>query len=121
MSDNPVPRLTDDNTFTIANGASLSSARDLQGRAVSAILMPATWDTAALTFQGSIDGVTYANIYDTDGVQLTVAADASRMIQIAPGMWMGVNYLKIRSGTSGAPVVQTGARSIVVVSSDLGS
>jgi len=60
----PYPKQRTTKTATIAQGASLSDAVDTGGLTILSILMPATWDAAVLTFQGSLDGVTYGNVYD---------------------------------------------------------
>jgi hypothetical protein len=101
-------------TVTIANGASLSGAVDIGGRKLVAIDMPSAWTAAALTFQASADGVTYDDMYDgATERSLTVAASRYMMLNI--GDWVGARYLKIRSGTSGTPVNQGGARTITLM------
>jgi hypothetical protein len=101
-------------TCTIENGGSLSGAVDLGGRKLVAIDMPASWTAASLTFQASPDGATYDNMYDgATERSLTVAASYYSMLNI--GDWIGVRYMKVRSGTSGTPVNQGGARTITLV------
>ena len=101
-------------TVTIASGASLSGAVDLQGRKLVAIDMPSGWTAASLTYQASADGVTYDDVYDgATERSLTVAASRYMMQNI--GDWIGVRYLKIRSGTSAAPVNQGASRVITLV------
>ena len=101
-------------TATIANGASLSGVIDLGGRKLVAIDMPASWTAASLTFQASIDGTNFDNMYDgATERSVTVAASYYSMLNI--GDWIGVRYLKIRSGTSGTPVNQGGARVLTLV------
>lgn len=101
-------------TATISNGNSLSDAIDLKGFVLVNIQMPATWTTAVLSFQGSYDGVTYNDIYDNIGVEVTASAGASRCIcelfKLA-----GFRYLKIRSGTTATPVPQGGDRSLQII------
>ena len=76
--------------------------------------MPAAWTAASLTYQASADGVTYDDMYDgATERSLTVAASRYMMQNI--GDWVGIRYLKIRSGTSGSPVNQGGARVITLV------
>ena len=73
-------------TATIAINTALSGAVDLGHAALCAIEMPTAWTTAALTFQGSHDGVTYQNIYDANG-EMSIAstiADASRDLALNP-------------------------------------
>lgn len=110
-----VSNLRDFVTVTIANGASLSDVAALGGMTLVGIIMPATWTAADLTFQASHDNSTFNNVYDADDAEVTVEADASRYIQIAPTAYLGMNYLKVRSGTTGSPVNQGGARSVILV------
>lgn len=111
MSVTASPRLIDA-TATIANGASLSGAIDLGSTRLAGIQMPAAWTAAALTFQASFDGVTYADVYSTGGTELSYTVAASRFIPLSITDWGGVRYLKVRSGTTGTPVNQGGARTI---------
>ena len=102
-------------TATIASGASLSDeVRVPGGKAVVVIQMPASWTTANLTFQVSLDGANYYNLYDDLGGEVTVNAAASRIIRLVPADWWAAPFLKIRSGTSGTPVNQAGDRSITL-------
>ena len=107
-------------TATIANGASLSGAVDvggvqLGGRVIVAIITPAAWTTAALTFQASDDGATFRNVYDEYGTEYTVQAAVDRHILIDAARFAGCRSLKVRSGTSGSAVNQGGDRSIGIV------
>lgn len=100
---------------TIANGASLAAFVDLDTKTLVGIHMPAAWDTANLTFQVSEDGVTYDNLYDSAGIEKTITVAASRYISVTPAEWVGVRFLKVRSGTSGTAVNQTAARTIQLI------
>lgn len=102
-------------TFTIANDQSLSNASDdLRGVLCVAVLMPGTWTAAALTFQVSLDGETYTNMW-YDGAEYEVTAAASQYIVLDAKDFVGIRYLRVRSGTSGTPVNQGGARTVTVV------
>lgn len=106
-------------TATIADTESLSGAINISGRGASIVglVMPDTWDAAALTFQGSYDGTTFFDLFTTSGDEVTISSPAAdAWYLIAPGDFAGVPYLKIRSGTSATPVAQTGDRAIVVLS-----
>jgi len=81
--------------------------------------MPAAWTTANLTLLVSLDGTTYNPLYDKDGVEVTIAAAASRYIQLFPGDFEGFLYLKLRSGTSGTPVTQAAERVLSVMVEEL--
>lgn len=103
-------------SVSIANGASLSDAGNLGPFRLVGIVMPATWTAANLTFQVSDDaGTTYNNLYDDLGTEVTVTAAASRYIALDPAVFAGINYLKVRSGTSGSAVNQGGDRTITLV------
>jgi len=98
-------------TVTIAAGESLSAAVQVDGK-FGALILPAGWTAAPLTFVGSFDGVTYAAIYD-GAVERTIAqadAVAGRLIALDPADWLAIKHIKIRSGTAAAPVVQVAER-----------
>lgn len=102
-------------SVTIANGTSLSDAIEFGGDALVEIVMPAAWTAAGLTFQVSHDGVTYQNLYDAAGTEVQISVAASRNVRLSPTDWIGVPYLKVRSGTSGTPVNQGAARTIQII------
>jgi len=90
---------------TIPNGQSLSDAAEI-GEGVLVALQVPTLTNAALTFQISHDGVTYQNAFDTAQAEITIpASTGARFIQ-APATLSGAPFIKVRSGTSGAPVAQ---------------
>jgi hypothetical protein len=103
-------------TFSIANGASLSSAVDLGSARLFALQMPAAWTAANLSAQASADGVTYDEMLDDSGLAIAIVSAVSTYIVFQnPVQWLGVRYLKLRSGTSGVPVAQGAARSITAI------
>lgn len=102
----------------IANGASLSAAVDCEGAPPVAIVMPAAWTAADLTFQVSADGSTYSNLYDENAstrTETTLKAAAADIIRLDPAKWGWVRYLKIRSGTAGSAVNQAAERTLQVI------
>lgn len=100
---------------SIAINASLSGAVALGEKVAVGIVMPASWDAANLTFQGSADnGATFNNVYDSTGTELTVTAAGGRYIYLDPSAFVGLNQIKVRSGTSGSAVNQTAARTITI-------
>jgi len=108
----------------IASGSSLSGEVLLdnsvpRGKRLFAIVMPSSWTAANLTFQASIDGTTYNNLYDYNGSEVTVTAAASRYIVLDPLTFAGVAGVKIRSGTSGTPVNQGADRTLTLVVRDI--
>jgi hypothetical protein len=105
---------------TISNGTSLSAAVDLEttagiGARLARIDMPAAWTAANLTFQASTDGVTYNNLFDSSGGEYTVTAAANAAIIVPLADFIGIRFLKIRSGTSGTPVNQAADRTLQLV------
>jgi hypothetical protein len=108
-------------TATIANGAALSGAVDLGQNRLFAVQMPTTWTAAGLTFQASSDGITYFNVFDDSSVPGTfiettwTAAASQYQVVASPAKWIGIRWLKIRSGTAGVPVNQGGARTLTVI------
>jgi hypothetical protein len=115
MRNTPLESYTKLFTVTIANGASLSNQATLAEVTAVAIVMPAAWTAANLTFQASHDNATFNNLYDEAGNEYTVTASTSRFIKVDPAVFAGIRYIKIRSGTSAAAVNQGAARDIVIV------
>lgn len=104
-------------TATIANGASLSGAVDINGANLTAILMPAAWTAAGLSFQGG-DGTTLGDLYDASGAEVFIpaaAAIANACIILPAGGLLGLQQIKIRSGTTGTAVNQGGARTLTLL------
>ena len=106
-------------TVTIANGTSLSPAIALGAKRLTAIVMPAAWTAAAITFQTSHDGgTTWNELFDMNGQPLTIASASATQGQTAVLPFLplrGVNMLKVRSGTSGSTTNQGADRVIGLV------
>jgi len=98
-------------TVTIAASASVSSAVRVGGCSIANLEMDSAWTPAAVSFQGSSDGVTYKEIYDVAGA-LTFTPTASVIHPLDPSVFWAVRYVKIRSGLSGAAVNQSAARTL---------
>ncbi len=100
----------------IANGESLSGAVEINGDLVG-LKLPAAWTTGALTFQGSVDGENFYDIYDA-ATERTIASGAivaDRFLAVKKEDWAAFSHIKIRSGTQASPVAQGAARTFVVV------
>lgn len=111
--------LTLANQALIANGTSLSAAVNLANQRLYAIQMPAAWDAAALTFQGSYDGVTFANVYDVTNAELSYTVAAARFYVLpSTPLLIGLKFLKVRSGPSATPVNQTADRFLQLISAE---
>jgi len=106
------------NPATIAAGTALSGPCALGALTLVGISMPTVWTAAPLTFQVSPDGVTWQELYDGAGNEVTVTAAAGQfVIPLADPsyLWRGVNLVQVRSGTAAAPVNQVAAAVINLV------
>lgn len=103
----------------IAAGASESAQVDIGGYTAVGLIVPASWTTAGITFQASADGgTTWFELVDDTNTALgvsSIANGAGRFVALDPAQWRGVRSLKIRSGTAGAPVVQTAAVTLTLL------
>ena len=106
-------------TATIANGEALSDAIAVgRGAVVLGVVMPASWTTANLTFQATVDGTNFFNLYD-NATEYTVTAAASRVIMINSDITDSLQQIKVRSGTSGTPVNQGAERLLTLIVRDV--
>lgn len=98
---------------TAADG--LSDAAKLYGNTLCAIEMSTTvWTNAALTFQGSVDGTNYRDLYDTSGNEVSFTTTASRLLYFDPAPFQGINFIKLRSGTGASAVAQLNTRTVTL-------
>lgn len=122
---------------TISSGQSLSDAYDLgEYETLSGIILPA-WTSAALTLAAASpgtqtyavtyggpasstefrDSLTYVGVLDegTDAEFAVAAATGGLYIAIDNQKLAGLQYVRVRSGTQAAPVVQAADRVITLV------
>lgn len=97
---------------SIASGQSLSSAIDIGGTTMLAIIMPSAWTAASITFQVSNDGSNFSDLYNSGGSEVSVTVAASKAIQLDALQFLGWRYIKLRSGTAAAAVNQAASRSL---------
>jgi hypothetical protein len=79
--------------------------------------MPDAWSGgASLTFQLSVDGVNYQNLYHVDPTtyfpfEVNVARPpVGAVLTLPAGLGTAVSFVKVRSGTSALPVTQSANR-----------
>lgn len=109
-------------TTTIANGASLSPAVLVDGR-LAGIITDTAWTTAAITFSVSADGTNFYDLWsggEGTAAEATIASgnistSAARFISLTFANWVGIKYVKIRSGTAATPVNQGALRTLTLV------
>ena len=102
---------------TIANGAALSDAVDLKFQVVVGLVLPAGWTSAAISFDVSDDGTTYRSLSDKTAEYSVAsgAAGADKQIAIDPNVFIGVRFVKVRSGLVGAAVNQGADRVVGIL------
>lgn len=108
-STNQQPRLCNDVTVTIADGATESSAADLQGTSLVGMVIPAAFDGASMTFKVSSDGTTYQTFKNLAGTTATAVVAASNSYGIVPADFAGWRFIKLVADTA-----QTGATVITL-------
>ena len=101
-------------TFTIASSGTISDAKALYG-AILAIVMPAAWDDANLTFQfAAVDSTTFQPLLDENGALITFTEPAGKFdgqsIRFKPAEFYIGGALKLVSTAT-----QTAERVIEVV------
>ncbi|RME26221.1 MAG: hypothetical protein D6800_06790 [Candidatus Zixiibacteriota bacterium] len=100
----------------IPAGSSISETAYTAGLGVVGIILPDNLDGATqISFQTSIDeGRTWFNVYDADG-EVAPTAVAGTVLRLLPTQLYGVAWLRIRLGTSAAPVAASASRTFTVL------
>jgi hypothetical protein len=109
--------------LTIPAGHSMSSGVDCSGSTrILRIVMPSDWTAAPLTFQTSVDGVTYNNLHlstptgDFSTYPATVPyVTPGSAITMPPNTGYGISWLRFRSGTFTTQIKQDADRTFQVV------
>ena len=105
-----------EHTVTIANGAALSNAVNLRGEVLVGLRMPAVWTAAGITFQVSMDNVTYQDLYAAGGGEVALTVVAAHQVALDPDGYAGARWVKVRSGTGAVPVNQGAERVFSIIS-----
>jgi hypothetical protein len=109
-------------TATISNGTSVSGSIDLSTTALLGFIAPSAWTTASLSLEVSVDNTNWAAaIYDSTnsstGYWASVVAGSAYAVDTVS--MLPFRYVRLRSGTSAAPVVQGADRAFVVITRPL--
>lgn len=96
----------------IASGQALSGQVDIGERSLVGLVLPTNWSaaTGGISFQASPDGgATWYEVLAVTGSAYSIGftAAGSAYIAIDPTALRGIVSIKVRSGTSAAPVNQT--------------
>jgi len=78
------------------------------------IQYPAAWTAAVISFLVSFDGITYQNLLDDAGAEISKTVTAAQFRELDSSEFKTAIYLKIRSGTAALPVQQAADRAIVL-------
>tara|TARA_R110000796_G_scaffold65782_1_gene151775 strand:+ start:3373 stop:3729 length:357 start_codon:yes stop_codon:yes gene_type:complete len=104
----------DEDTLTIASGATTSSSLDLRAKGLVGFLMPATFTGTTMTFTGSMDDSTFTALYNADNTAFSITVAVARRYCLNPADFLGVRYVRFVSGSS-----EGGARTIEAVTRSL--
>ncbi len=101
-------------TATIALGAAVSDAIDMQQYAMGTVHMPAAWDAASLGFKVSTTlAGTYLPLYDESGALVQISSPAVDKAYTLPARVAACRFVKLWSQNgAGTDVAQTAARSL---------
>lgn len=106
-------------TVSIPNGGALSTGVGLGEKTLIGIIVSAAWTAAGLTFQASEDGgASWLDLTDSTGTAISIAAAgiiAGGRVSLDPTPFIGVDTIRVRSGTAAAPVNQGAARVLSLI------
>jgi len=89
------PRLCNDVTVTIANGATVSSVASLLGTSLVGIVIPSNFVGSAATFLVSSDGITYQAFRNLSGTVVTAVVAASNSYGIVATDFLAWRFIKL--------------------------
>lgn len=85
----------------IADNATTSPEADLRDRVLCGVFLPAGFLGTSLTFlAAAATGGTFLTIQDGEGADYTVTVAASKFVPVDPTKFVGVRFLKVKSGSS---------------------
>ena len=103
---------------TISSGSSISVGFETDGQPIMGLQLPTAWTAAGITMQASYNGTTYGEVTNSSGTYASVVVSTSTYAAILPtevAACYGAPYVRLRSGTLSAAVLQGGDRVIQVV------
>jgi hypothetical protein len=101
---------------------SLSGALDCSSGRLVRIITPDAWTTAPISFQTSVDGTTFSDLYHVQIItggfapfEVTVPVIPGSALLMPPDVGFSIGWLKVRSGTRTKPVNQAATRKFILV------
>ena len=101
-------------TVKIASGDSVSGTPDLDGVELEAVVVPAAWTAADLTFQVSVDRTTWSDLLNSTGTEIKITAGPGKA-HLNPFPDSGMRFMRFRSGTAATPVAQAAERTVTAI------
>jgi hypothetical protein len=101
--------------LTIPAGESLSSSGDLSARSVLLILAPIDWTPANVSFMISDDNISFYNLTDHDGEEVTRAIKPGCAIMVDSAVTQAATYVAVRSGSAESPIEQEADRTLTLI------
>jgi len=105
-----IQKLLDTQSFVLDDSQTVSEAIDCGGLSLAGIVIPAGLTGTAFTFQVSIDGTTYQQLYYDDAAVTEVVAASKSVSLKSPTAFWPWRYVKVVSGSS-----QSGAITMTAV------
>lgn len=114
-------------TATIADSASLSGAVRIQYpdngsnsyTTLCGIIVPSGWTTAVISFAAGLTAAgTFYPVYNAAGAEVvtgSITGGTAVWVALDPADFAGIPFIKIRSGTAGAAVAQSGGDGLTLV------
>lgn len=85
------------------------------GGEVTAVIVPAGWDAAPISFYAGPDAALAKQVVDPAGALLQIQAVPDTIVQLPPGLLRGHYYLSLVSGSEADQVEQSAARLLQVI------
>ncbi len=84
----------------ISSSGTVSTAASLNDFTLCGFILPAAFTGAAVTFQGSVDNVTFSTIYDSSDAAIGATVTQGRAYSLNLIDFLGYPYIKIVSGSA---------------------
>ena len=97
-------------TLTIPLGSTVSNAFSLEAYTLVGLKLPAAMTSTTLGLQNSIDGITFFDVYNTDGNKMEWTIAAGYGYSLLPADTAGFFNLKLKVGSS-----EAAARDIIII------
>jgi len=106
-------------TVDFSTSSLISDSFQITSQIPTYVQFPSAWDSTAvqfnnITFQGSVDGSTFVDLYKANGNEITIVGAQGKAIPLDPLIFINMNFLQIRSGLGSSGVFQTSPRTVSI-------